>query len=442
MPTDDAASPPDASATLRSRGFAVLLLLAAGVGVVVSLAAWGFLELVQQIQTGVYTDLPKDLGYDHGAPLWWSLPVCFIAGLLVAVAIVRLPGGGGHIPADGLKTSSTDAADLPGVLLAALATLGLGLVLGPEAPLIALGGGLALLTVRLVRRDAPPQALLVIAASGTFAALSFIFGSPLIAAVILIEATGLGGDKLPPVLLPGLMAAAIGSLVSIGMGSFTGLSTSAYALGALPLPSFARPTLAELGWTIPLAAAVALFAFAVLWLARDVLRFVRRRPYVLLPLAGLAVSGLAIAFSQASGKGVEQVLFSGQSALPSLIAGASTWSFLALALLLAFKGLAWSISLAAFRGGPTFPALFLGAAGGLLASHLPGLATTPAVAVGMGAAVVSMLRLPLSAVVLATLLSAKSAPGAAPLIVVGVIVAHLVTLMLVEAARSSRSASR
>ena len=54
-----------------------------------------------------------------------------------------------------------------------------------------------------------------------------------------------------------------------------------------------------------------------------------------------------------------------------------------LALLLLFKGLAWSLSLGNFRGGPTFPALFLGAVGGLLAAHLPGLVRDPAVAVLM-----------------------------------------------------------
>ena len=72
----------------------------------------------------------------------------------------------------------------------------------------------------------PPQTLLVIAAAGSFAALSFIFASPLIAAVILIEAAGIGGPRLPLILLPGLMAAGIGTLVSLGMGSFTGLSSS------------------------------------------------------------------------------------------------------------------------------------------------------------------------------------------------------------------------
>ena len=67
----------------------------------------------------------------------------------------------------------------------------------------------------------------------------------------------------------------------------------------------------------------------------------------------------------------------------------------ALAFLLLFKGAAWSISLGSFRGGPTFPAVFLGAAAGLLAAHLPGFSETPAVAVLMAATAVSVLQLPL-----------------------------------------------
>ena len=91
-------------------------------------------------------------------------------------------------------------------------------MVGPEAPLIALGGGLGFLIVRSIRRDAPPQLGTLLASSGTFAAMSFLFGSPIIAAVILIEAAGLGGSRMPLVLIPGLLAAGIGSLVSIGMG--------------------------------------------------------------------------------------------------------------------------------------------------------------------------------------------------------------------------------
>jgi H+/Cl- antiporter ClcA len=108
---------------------------------------------------------------------------------------VRLPGSGGHVPADGLKVggSPTRPVDLPGVILAATATLGLGLVLGPEAPLIAIRMGLGILAVRLVAKGAPEQALGLMAAAGSFAAVATIFGSPVTGAVLLIEATGLAG---------------------------------------------------------------------------------------------------------------------------------------------------------------------------------------------------------------------------------------------------------
>ena len=62
-----------------------------------------------QIQTGVFDDLPRELGYDDGAPVWWPLPVLGLAGLVTAFAIVRLPGGGGHDPAEGLNAGA-DAA--------------------------------------------------------------------------------------------------------------------------------------------------------------------------------------------------------------------------------------------------------------------------------------------------------------------------------------------
>jgi len=177
--------------------------------------------------------------------------------------------------------------------------------------------------------------------------------------------------------------------------------------------------------------------FVIMWLARELHRRIDSREFVLLPLAGLAVAGLAIAFDAVTDHSVNDVLFSGEVALPGLVSGAGTWSASALALVLAFKGLAWSISLASFRGGPVFPSLFLGAAGGLLASHLPGFEQTPAVVVGMGAAVVSILGLPLSAVVLATLLSANSGAGATPLVIVGVVVAYLVTRALSRLGQAS-----
>jgi H+/Cl- antiporter ClcA len=416
---------------LLSRAYLVLLVIAAVVGLAVSFVAWGFLELVYQIQQEVFHHLPSDLGYHHGPPLWWSLPVLAIAGLIVAFAIVRLPGRGGHLPAEGLQPAGvTDPITIPGFVLAGLASIGLGAVIGPEGPLIALGAGLAVAAISLARRPIPDQARAVIAAAGAFAALSLIFQSPVLAAVILIEATGLGGDRLPLVLLPGLLAAGIGSLVSIGMGSFTGLSTSAYALGQLPLAHFARPTVGQFGWSVALALAVALVAHVIKQGGLGTDRIVSSRLLLSLPLAGLAVSGLAIAFSEASGKSFEEVLFSGQNQLSGLVSQAPSWSLGALALLVLFKGIAYSISLGSFRGGPTFPALFLGAAAGLMASHLAGMPASAGVAVCMGAAVVSILRLPLSAIVIVALLSTSAGPGVEPLVIVGVVVAYLATLAL------------
>jgi H+/Cl- antiporter ClcA len=429
LPADGSATPAAADAPPQGRAFLALLALAAVTGTVVSLAAWLFLEAVHQIQVGVFDKLPDQLGYDS-APTWWPLPVCGIAGVIVAAAIMRLPGFGGHIPALGLSAGAARPVDLPGILLAALATVGLGIVLGPEAPLIALGSGLGILAMRLANKDAPPAVVTVMAAAGSFAAMSFLFEAPVIAAVLMIEASGVGGKQLPLLLIPGLLASGIGSLVSIGLGAFTGLSTSAYSIGALDLPAFPRPTLVDFAWTIPLAAGITLLCLAVVLLGRHVQPFVMRAPYLLIPLAGLVVAGLAIAFTQVTDKDFDQVLFSGQDAVGPLAANPGAWSIGALAAVLLFKGLAWGVSLGSFRGGPTFPAMFVGVAAGVMASHLPGFDLSPAVAVGMTAGVVAVLRLPLSAIVLATLLTTSAGVGDTPLIIVGAVVAYAVTMTL------------
>jgi chloride channel protein, CIC family len=440
-PVADEPGGPDPASTLRSKSFVAVLVLAAIVGVIASLVAWCFLELTFYIQQWVFTDIPHDIGYDHGAPLWWYLPVLAIAGVIAAFAITRLPGNGGHIPAEGLKASPTQPVDLPGVVLAAIASIGLGLVVGPEAPLIALGGGIGFLMVRAIRPDAPPELGMLLATSATFAAVSFLFGSPIIAAVILIEAAGLGGSRMPLVLIPGLLAAGIGSLVSIGLGSLTGLSTADIALSPLHMPAFARPDFVDFLWTIPLAAAIAVVTFAIFRLAREAQRIATPRPFIVLPIVGLLVAGLGIAFHQTADHGVNQVLFSGQDAIGPLVDNPSAWSLSALALLIAFKGLAYGLSLGTFRGGPTFPAMFLGAAAGLMAAQLPGFETTPAVAVGLGAAVVAVLRLPLSAVVLATLFTVHTGLGSGPLIIVGVVVAYLTVQALDTRVTSSDPAT-
>ena len=81
-----ASLPIDPGALIRSRQYRVLLVLAAIIGLIVSSASWGFLELVHELQILVYTNLPHGLGY-ASAPVWWSIPWLALAGLLTAAAV-------------------------------------------------------------------------------------------------------------------------------------------------------------------------------------------------------------------------------------------------------------------------------------------------------------------------------------------------------------------
>jgi H+/Cl- antiporter ClcA len=419
-------------AALRTRGYLGLLVLAALIGAPISAIAYGFLALVSKLQGWIFTDLPKGLGF-HAEPLWWPLLPLAVAGVLVALTIQHLPGRGGHSPADGFKAGegAPSPAELPGVALAALATLSLGVVLGPEAPLIALGGGLGVCAIRLAKRDAPARASAMLAAAGSFAAISTLLGSPLLGAFLLMEASGLGGATLELVLLPGLLAAGIGSLIFSGLDSLTGLGT--FSLAIPNLPHLGPPTIGEFGWSLVIGVLAAVAGTGIRRLALFLRPYTERRMLLLTPVAGLAVAGLAIAYAAGTGKASSDVLFSGQDALGPLITHSAGYTVGALLLLLACKGLAYGTSLSSFRGGPIFPAMFIGAAGGMVLSHLPGLPLVAGVAMGIGAMSATMLRLPLTSVLLATLLLSSDGLQVMPLAIVAVVVAYVVTIRLAPA---------
>jgi H+/Cl- antiporter ClcA len=303
-----------------------------------------------------------------------------------------------------------------------------GAVLGPEAPLIAVGAGLGALAVRAVRRDATGQAVAMVAAAGSFAAVSTMLGSPLLGAFLLMEAAGVGGAMLSLVLLPGLLAAGIGALVFIGLDSLTGLGTASLSIPGLP--AFDRPDVAEFAWALVIGVAAAVVATGVHRLALVCRPWVEGRLMLALPLAGLVVAVLAIGYAETTGKATSDVLFSGQNELGPLISHQADYSVSALVMLMACKGLAYSVSLSSFRGGPIFPAMYIGAAGGIALAHLPGLPMVAGLAMGIGAMSVGMLRLPLVSVLLATLLLFSDGLNVMPLVIVAVVVAHVVTARL------------
>jgi hypothetical protein len=174
----------------------------------------------------------------------------------------------------------------------------------------------------------------------------------------------------------------------------------------------------------------ALAGSGIRWLGLFLRPHVERRMLLATPVAGLAVAGLAIAFAAGTGKSSSEVLFSGQSALGPFITNSASYTVGALLLLLVCKGIAYGVSLSGFRGGPTFPALFLGAAGGVALSHLPGLPLVYGVAMGIGALCAVMLRLPLTSVLLATLLLSSDGLQVMPLAIVAVVVAYVASARL------------
>ena len=365
-----------------------------------------------------------------------ALPLLALAGLLVALSITYLPGIGGHSPADGFKPGGVfPPRELPGHGARRDGRAEPWRGHRAEAPLILLGSGLGALAMRLAARDAPDTARAVIAGAGSFAAISSLLGSPLLGAFLLLEASGLGGGMLGVVLVPGLLSAGIGTLIFIGLDSLTGLGTLSLAIPGLP--EFGRPTGAMFGWSIAFGLAAPFLGRGIQSLALLIRPHVDPRRILLMPVLGLVIGGLAFGFAEATGKGFSEVLFSGQSGLGPLVDHAADWSVGALLLLMLCKSLAYAVALSSFRGGPVFPAMFIGAAAGIAASHLPGLSLVPGVAMGIGAMCTVMLSLPLTSTLLATLLLGTDGLNVMPLVIVAVVVAYVVSARLTPAAATA-----
>jgi H+/Cl- antiporter ClcA len=419
----------DPMAAIRSKQYIGALVLAAIVGIPISAIAYGFLALVATIQHYLFFDLPSQI-FGGTAPAWWPVPFLVLCGLLTALTIRYLPGNGGHSPAFGFQAGGGPASgrELPGIALAALTTLSLGAVLGPEAPLIAIGGGLAALTVRLARRDVPPMGVMIMTSAGSFAAISTLLGSPILGAFLIMEVAGVGGLTLSLVTLPGLLASGIGALVFVGLGNWTGLGSFSLALTSVP-PAEA-PTLASLAWALVVGVVGALFG----WLIRSLglwLRPIVHVNRVLMTTAfGLLIGLIAMAYQLVTGRSFTDVLFSGQDALPELVEHGADLSLGVLILLILCKALAYGISLSAFRGGPVFPSMFLGAALGVAVSGLPGMNLAAGIGMGIGAMCAAMLRLPLTSTLLAVLLMGTDGVAVTPQVVVAVAVAFVVTNVL------------
>ena len=385
-----------------------LILIGAVIGVPAALVAAGFLVVVHQLENLLWDDLPDGLGYS--SPPWFlviALPV--VGAALVVCARRLLPGDGGHDPLGGVSVDPTPVSWGPGVALAALGTLSFGAVLGPEAPLIALGSVVGMAVTHLVHVG--PRESRVLATAGSFSAISALFGGPLPAGVLLMEA-GLGlGAALIPVLLPGLVAAACGYLIFTGLGNWGGLEAT--TLKVPGLPTYDSTSLEDLLVAVAVGIAAGLTVVLV-HRGAGAIAALRDRGVgmaALLLAGGLAVGCLA-ELAELLGGDSHDVLFSGQAAVPTIVAESSAG---VVVVILLAKAAAYGICLGCgFRGGPVFPAIFIGVA--LASIGVVALDTSPtlAVAVGTAAGMAAATRLLISSLVVAALLVGTGSVDAVP----------------------------
>jgi len=409
-------------APLGGRAYLRLIVLGAAIGVPAALVAAGFLAVVQQLQHWLWDTLPHDLG--RSSPPWYlliGLPA--IGGCIVLAARRLLPGDGGHDPLQGLSTKPTPFAYGPGVFLAALGTLPFGAVLGPEAPLIALGSAVALSVTPLVRLGTREQA--VLATAGSMAAVSAVFGGPLVAGVLMVEA-GVGmGAMLIPILIPGLVAAACGYVLFVGLGNWGGIQQTLLTVPGLP--DYHSTHVLDLLLGICVGIAAALLLALVRRFGARVAEFAQERMAATLILGGVAVGLLAL-IARGLGGDAQDVLFSGQAAVPHVI---TEGSFGVLIVVLVAKALGYAISLGSgFRGGPVFPAIFIGVALATAAVIAFDVSPTLAVAVGTAAGMAAMTRLVVAGLFFAALLVGTNGFDAIPAAVLASAGAYVTTQAL------------
>ncbi|MBW8484672.1 ion channel protein [Actinomadura sp. PM05-2] len=326
----------------------------------------------------LWTDLPRAFGVPDGSGLWTFL-VLVLTGVLVGLVLWLVPGHGGPDPAtEGLVAPPEPVRVLPSLLLVTVLTLTGGVSLGPENPITAVNIALAAwLGSRLVR-GSDAGFWLGLAAAGTIGAL---FGTPVAAALILSEMPlGRAGVPLWDRLFAPLIAAAAGALTTVQLGE---------PLAAIPMPAYPGfHALDVVTGSATAAAACGLGLLAVLAFPYAHAAFHRIGHPLLMVTAGAVLLGLLGAL------GGRITLFKGVTEMVELVETEGTRTAGGLLLVVVVKLAALVIAgTCGFRGGRIFPAVFTGAAFGLLAHHLvPSLPLPLAVTAAVAGLLVAVTR--------------------------------------------------
>ncbi len=407
--------------------------LASAAGVIGAASAVFFLGLLSFVQDWLYNGIPMQNRFN--ATEWWWIAAIMLASTGVIALARRLPGGTGEGPLTGFHFS-TEPLHAPGILLAALATLAAGITLGPEAPLIIVGTTV----VALATRSLPDQTRTALMFLGGLAAIGVVFGSPVVTVLIVIEFIAVG---LAPaaMLVPALAALTFGTITQLWMSHIFGIHLHSLVINIPVLYEAIMPF--ELLVTLVVAALVTALVLGVRWVARRIDRQAQRFPGIVLWVSGVVIAGIAVLMISVLGFDPRLVLFSGNSGMTPMLMQTSAVVVLLVVLV---KAIMFALALGGgFRGGPIFPATFLGlgvaVALPLLMSNVL-MSPLPLATAGIAAAAAAFTGLPGTSAVLAVLLMWAAGPLVAPFALLGSVVGWIGNKWLGESAAKKPAAKK
>ena len=242
---------------------------------------------------------------------WTSTPAWYVMGILLVAAVLvfvirKFVGDSGHSPIGGIKISSITPKQYIGVILAILASLWGGIVLGPEVALVTTGSMIgALVAKRMHFADAADQKKIV--GFGAIGAILALFVGPIISGTL-----KLGGTP-------------------------TAIEVD------------------QLGWAIVVAIIVAVVVTLARTVAALLARTTGRAPHLPILIAASVIVGASALIVQArTGESILLIVTSGEEFITKLPALTSVSTVIAIII---FKAIAYAVSLGSgFRGGPFFPA--------------------------------------------------------------------------------------
>lgn len=390
-----------------------MVLLAAIIGAVTSILTAVYLVVAE---LGVAFFEHPIGGLNIG--MFWPLILLVIGGLVVGL-VARYTGE--HFQLGSTQREYTESKGrlnyrhLPSTLLQIFASLWSGASVGPEGGLADLGGGTgSWIADRLKLKIDAVSFLTYCGIAGTFGAF---FGNPLIGAFVGMEYLFITGIPYVLLLIPGLASATVSYLIYTRVVDIS-------ASGIIAFPPYPTPTFFDAGWAVLIGIIAGLFAAYHRWLFIKIQKIFTR--FKSSPIKRGLIGGLVVGLI---GSFIPLVLYSGQKQIDTILFGGVVVSIGFLILLTFAKSFVMAVSFnSIFKGGPIFPYLFMGGTLGLAVSQLlPIIPEGVAVTCGMAAVTGGLFPLPISIILLVTLMSQLNF---LPTIIIATITSFLLSRLL------------